>query len=44
MSELCSKFQIPALNTVGRAAETQTVLPCDMIQNMYVIQGDIILK
>ena len=35
MSELCSKFQIPATNTVGADAETRTVLQCDMVQNMY---------
>ena len=26
MSELCCKFQIPALNTVGLVAETRTLL------------------
>ena len=44
MSELCIKFQIPATNTVGADVETRTVLQCNMVQNMYVIQGDIILK
>ena len=39
MSELCSKLQIPALNTVEGVAETQAVLQWDMVQNMYVIQG-----
>ena len=44
MSGLRSKFQIPASNTVGGDAETRTVLHCDMVQNMYGIQGDIILQ
>ena len=44
MFELCSKFQIPATNTVGADAEKRTVLQCDMVQHMFVIQGDIILK
>ena len=43
MSELCSKFQIPASNTVG-VAEIQTAPQCDTVQNMYLIQGDIILQ
>ena len=44
MSELCSKFQIPAFNTVDGAAETETVLHCVMVKICYVIQGDIILQ
>ena len=44
MFELCSKFQIPATNTVEADAETRTVPQSDMVQNMYVFQGDIILK
>ena len=35
---LCSRFQIPASNTVGGVAETQTVLQCDMVKNMCIIQ------
>ena len=41
MPELCSKFQISVTNTEGADAETRTVLQCDVVQNMYVIQGDI---
>ena len=37
ISDLCCKFQIPALNTAGGDAETRTVLKCDMVQNMFVI-------
>ena len=33
----------PTSNTVRGDAETRTVLQCDMVQNMYVIQGDVIL-
>ena len=44
MSELCCKIQIPTSNTVGGDAVTRTVLQCDMVQNMYVIQGDVILQ
>ena len=44
MSELCSKLQIPASKTVGGDGETRSVLQCDMVQNMYVIQGNIILQ
>ena len=44
MAELCCKFQIPTSNTVGGDAETRTVLQCDMVQNMYVIQWDVILQ
>ena len=44
ISELCCKFPIPTSNTVGGDAETRTVLQCDMVQNMYVIQGDVILQ
>ena len=43
MSELCCKFQIPALNTLGEDAETRTVLQCDIVQNMYDIQGGVFL-
>ena len=43
MSELCCKFQILTSNTVGGDAETRTVPQFDMVQNMYVIQGDVIL-
>ena len=34
----CSKFQIPASNTVRGVVETQTVLQYDMVKNMYGIQ------
>ena len=44
MSDLCCKFQIPTLNTVGGDAETRSLLQCDMVQNMSVIQGDVILQ
>ena len=44
MPELCCKFQIPTSNTVGVDAETRTVLQCDMVKNMSVIQGDVILQ
>ena len=44
MSELCCKLQIPAFNTVGEDAETRTVLQCDMVQYIYVIQGGVILQ
>ena len=44
MSELCCKLQIPASNTVQGDSETRTVLQCDMVQNMYAIQDDIILQ
>ena len=36
MSELCSKFKFPALNTVEGVAETRTALQCDMVKT-YVI-------
>ena len=39
MSELCSKFQIPATNTVGADAETRTRLQCDMVQNLCHLRG-----
>ena len=42
--ELCFKFQVHALNTLGGVAVTRTELQCDMVQNMYVIQGDVILQ
>ena len=38
MSELCSKFQMTASNTVSGVAETQTVVRCNMVK-IYVIQG-----
>ena len=44
MSELSCKFQILTSNTIGGDAETRAVLQCDMVQNMYVIQGDVILQ
>ena len=43
ISELCFKFQVPALNTLGGVAETKIVLQCGVVKNMYVIQGDVIL-
>ena len=39
MSELCSKFQICASNTVGGVAETQTVLQCDMVKICMSYKG-----
>ena len=39
MSELCFKFQIPIPNTVGRDAETRTVLQGDMVQNICHSRG-----
>ena len=44
MPELCCKFQIPTSNTVGGHAESRPLLQCDMVQNMFVIQGDVILQ
>ena len=44
MSELCSKFQSSALNTVGGVAETQTVLQSAMINICMSFKGDIILQ
>ena len=38
MSELCSKFQIPASNTVG-IAEIQTVPQCDMVKICISFRG-----
>ena len=38
-SELCSKFQIPAYNTVGGVAETRTVLQRDMVQICMSVKG-----
>ena len=40
MSELCCKFQIPALNIVGGVNNTRVWYG----QNVYVIQGGIILQ
>ena len=39
MSELCCKFQMPALNTVGGVAETQTVVRCDMVKICMLFKG-----
>ena len=38
------QFQIPASNTVGGDVETRAVQQCDIVQNIYVFQGDIILQ
>ena len=39
MSELCFKFQMPASNTVGGVAETQTVVRCDMVKICMLFKG-----
>ena len=39
MSELCCKFQMPASNTVGGVAETQTVVRCDMVKICMLFKG-----
>ena len=39
MSELCCKFQMPASNTVGGTAETQTVVRCDMVKLCMLFKG-----
>ena len=44
ISELCFKFHVPASNTFGCVMETRVVLQCDMVQNVYVIQGGVILQ
>ena len=39
LNSVASKFQIPALNTVGGVAETQTVLQCDMVKISMSFKG-----
>ena len=39
MSELCSKFQIPASNNVGGVAETLTVVRCYMVKICMLFKG-----
>ena len=39
MSELCCKFQMPASNTVGGVAETQTVVRYDMVKMCTLFKG-----
>ena len=38
MFELCSKFRMPAVNTVG-VVETLTVLQCDMVKISVPFKG-----
>ena len=46
MSELYSKFPVPASNAVGEGVVTRTVLQCDMVKvcKSQIIHGDIILQ
>ena len=39
MSLLCCKFQMPASNTVGGVAKTQTVVQCDMVKICMLFKG-----
>ena len=38
-SELCSKFQMTASNTVGGVAEIQTVVRCNMVKICILFKG-----
>ena len=39
MSDLCSKFQVSASNTVGGFVETRTILECDMVKICMTFEG-----
>ena len=41
MSEMCIKFQIPALSSVGAVVKTRAVIQCDMFKISISFKGSL---